>query len=193
MSINSNTISSSKTKGVKMKRLLDKKYTILCDIDDTLIYTNLANFLAYQKAIYEVSKIKISHKFLEKRCDGGILSSLKINDDLKLEIKALKDKYFKEFIKFTHKNQFLYKVLYELKDKKDIYILTNGDEKRINLLIDYYKIDKISKIYINKSGNKYKNCIDKFNLNPKNIIAIDDEEFSDIKTANIENFLQARR
>ncbi|MCZ6160246.1 hypothetical protein [Campylobacter ureolyticus] len=42
-----------------MKELKD--YTFLFDVDDTLIYTNLTNFLSYKRAIFEVTGMVLSH------------------------------------------------------------------------------------------------------------------------------------
>lgn len=42
-----------------------KKLTFLFDVDDTLIYTNLTNFLSYKRAIFEVTGMVLSDKFLK--------------------------------------------------------------------------------------------------------------------------------
>lgn len=46
-----------------MKEL--KNHTFLFDVDDTLIYTNLTNFLSYKRATFEVTCIVLSDKFLK--------------------------------------------------------------------------------------------------------------------------------
>ena len=46
-----------------MKKL--KNHTFLFDVDDTLIYANLTNFLSYKKAIFEATDMVLSERFLK--------------------------------------------------------------------------------------------------------------------------------
>lgn len=46
-----------------MKKL--KNHAFLFDADDTLIYTNLTNFISYKRAIFEVTGMVLSERFLK--------------------------------------------------------------------------------------------------------------------------------
>lgn len=60
-----------------------------------------------------------------------------------------------------------------IQKESEVFIVTNAKESRINLMFEFYNLKNLPQIYINKSGNKYQNCIAKFGLNAKDIVAFD--------------------
>lgn len=152
------------------------------DIDDTLIHTNLANFLSYQKAICEVKSVEIRPTLLQNRCDKNLLANFSLNEGESKRIKSLKDKYFCEFLPTTKTNAFLFTLMQILQQKHSVILLTNAHKKRIESLLSYHNLRNLPTIFYNKSGNKYKNCIAHFRLNACAVIVFEDSD-SDIKCA----------
>lgn len=152
------------------------------DIDDTLIHTNLANFLSYQRAICEVKSVEIRPTILQNRCDKNLLANFSLNEGESNRIKSLKDKYFHDFLCATKINSFLFALMQILRQKHSVFLLTNAHKKRIESLLDYHNLRDLPMIFYNKSGNKYKNCIAHFHLNANAMIAFEDSD-SDIKCA----------
>lgn len=168
-----------------MKKL--KNHTFLFDVDDTLIYTNLTNFLSYKRAIFEVTGRVLSEGFLKNRCDRRVLQYLNLDEQTCFEIARAKERYFKEYIKQTSINKKLFKLMQSIQKESDVFIVTNVKESRINLMFEFYNLKNLPQIYINKSGNKYQNCIAEFGLNARDIVAFDDEltQISHAKKAGI--------
>ena len=98
-----------------MKKL--KNHTFLFDVDDTLIYTNLTNFLSYKRAIFEVTGMVLSERFLKDRCDKRVLQYLNLDEQACFEIARAKERYFKEYIKQTSINKKLFKLCNPYKRK----------------------------------------------------------------------------
>lgn len=66
--------------------------------------------------------------------------------------------------------------------KIPIYICTNANCDRVKLLIDYHKLFFYKDIFFNKNGNKFENCIKKYNIDLSAIIVFEDDE-REIKNA----------
>lgn len=159
----------------------NKDFVFCFDIDDTLIKTNLANFLSYQKAIADIKNITISPTLLQKRCDKDLLNSLNLNTQESKKIKTLKDKYFYEFLSYTAINHFLYGFMRLLQKSHNVILITNARKPRIESLIKYHCLNTPS-IFYNKNGNKYKNCIEHFHLNATSMVVFEDSD-KDIRYA----------
>lgn len=159
-----------------------KDFYFFFDIDDTLIHTNLANFLSYQKAICEVKSVEICPILLQNRCDKNLLANFCLNERESKHIKSLKDKYFNDFLSTTKINHFLFALMQILQQTNSVILLTNAHKKRIESLLTYHNLCDLPTIFYNKSGNKYKNCIAHFRLNINAVIAFEDSD-SDIKCA----------
>lgn len=161
---------------------LDKNHCFCFDIDDTLIHTNLANFLAYQKAIYEVKNVLISPALLKNRCDKTLLLDFKPNKRESERIKALKDKFFVGFLSFTKINDLMLWFMRILQEKFSVILVTNAKYQRIETLVKYHKLENLPAIFYNPQGNKYKNCIEKFSLNAEFMTIFEDND-KEIKCA----------
>ena len=142
----------------------------------------MTNFLSYKRAIFEVIGMILSDEFLKNRCDKRVLQYLNLDEQACFEIARAKERYFKEYIKQTSINKKLFKLMQSIQKESDVFIVTNAKESRINLMFEFYNLKNLPQIYINKSGNKYQNCIEKYNLDAKKIIAFDDE-ISQLKNA----------
>ena len=168
-----------------MKKL--KNHIFLFNAGDTPIYTNLTNFLSYKRAILKLLGIVLSDKFLKNRCNKRVLQYINLDKQVCFEIARAKERYFKEYIKQTSINKKLFKLMQSIQKESEVFIVTNAKESRINLMFEFYNLKNLPQIYINKSGNKYQNCIAEFGLNARDIVAFDDEltQLSHAKKAGI--------
>ena len=155
---------------------LDKNHCFCFDIDDTLIHTNLANFLAYNKAIYEVKNAFLSPALLQSRCDKNLLANFNLTTHESKRIKSLKEKYFRDFLRATKINHLLYNLMRLLQGKYSVILITNAKRKRIDSLIKYHNLRNLPTIFYNRGGNKYKNCIEKFCLDASAMSIFEDSD-----------------
>ncbi|MGX3011531.1 HAD hydrolase-like protein [Helicobacter sp. 23-1044] len=151
-------------------------------MDDTLIHTNLANFLSYNKAICEVKNALLCPALLQSRCDKNLLANFNLTTRESNLIKSLKEKYFYDFLPTTKINHLLYSLMRLLQGKYSTILITNAKRKRIDLLIKYHNLRNLPMIFYNSGGNKYQNCIEHFCLNARGLSVFEDND-KDIKCA----------
>ena len=165
----------------------DENYCFCFDIDDTLIQTNLANFLAYQKAIFEVKGALINPTMLKDRCDKDLLTAFKLSKQKNEYIKVLKDRYFRSFLSFTKINNLMLCFMQILQKQYKVILVTSAKQQRIETLIKYHKLENLPTIFYNLQGNKYKNCLEKFSLNAKFMMIFEDndKEIKDAQKAGV--------
>lgn len=66
--------------------------------------------------------------------------------------------------------------------KHSVMLVTNANNNRIESLIKHHRLKNLPNIFFNKSGNKYKHCIESFGLNANAMIVFEDSD-KDIKYA----------
>lgn len=141
---------------------MDKKLYLI-DLDNTLIYTDRANNLAYEKAIKDLLKIE-GYKLFEElssistgRITKQTLAQLLINKDMIQRIVALKNECFENFLFATEGNLILLNELDNLKMQGHLILATNANKRRALEIIDYYKLRNYFKqiICCKGSENKY--------------------------------------
>ena len=156
---------------------MDKKIYLI-DLDNTLIHTNRANNLAYEKAIKDLFKGNRGEHIYSQifRASNGritkqdlIKNKLCLNDIDKIVI--AKNDCFKYFLFATRRNDNLYKKLQEIKRQEDtsITLVTNANKQRANELLAYYETYSLFEnvIYCGGIDNKYEYAINE--LFPLNI------------------------
>lgn len=153
---------------------MDKKLYLI-DLDNTLIYTDRANNLAYEKAIKDLLKIE-GYKLFEElssistgRITKQTLAQLLINKDMIQRIVALKNECFENFLFATEGNLILLNELDNLKMQGHLILATNANKRRALEIIDYYKLRNYFEqiICCEGSENKYENV--KQRLNQKGV------------------------
>lgn len=141
---------------------MDKKLYLI-DLDNTLIYTDRANNLAYEKAIKDLLKIE-GYKLFEElssistgRITKQTLAQLLINKDMIQRIVTLKNECFENFLFATEGNLILLNELDNLKMQGHLILATNANKRRALEIIDYYKLRNYFKqiICCKGSENKY--------------------------------------
>lgn len=150
---------------------MDKKIYLI-DLDNTLIYTNRANNLAYEKAIKDLFKgNRGEHIYsqLFEASNGRItkqdLSKNKICSSNIDKIVIAKNDCFKYFLFATRINDDLYKKLQEIKHHENTFVtlVTNANRQRANELLAYYETYSLFEnvIYCGGIDNKYEYAINK--------------------------------
>ena len=159
---------------------LDKGYSIVFDMDGTLIESDIANNLAYQKA-YQM-------KFGSGAClqMNGRITRERLQNELPLSIKDLNDiVIFKQQVLYSYvhcmKATKIYDYAKSLIGKFPLYLATNAHTNRASLLLNHYHMADmfdgvicIEDIPSNKS--KLDVAIEKFGLDPNRIIVFENSQ-----------------
>lgn len=170
---------------------LSFKY-LLVDFDNTLVFTNEANNLAYRRSIEDIAQMKMSDKqyqlVVSSMPDQRITATglyeiiseiLNISLDVP-KIATYKNKIYPAFISYIQKNDVLIRALENIKSNHEITIIlvTNANPRRVIPILDFFDLEgPFERIfYTNNSLDKYSLVISQLNLNPDNLIIIDDDQ-----------------
>ena len=174
------------------------------DLDGTLVDTNFANYLSYQKAIQSIINKKIDIPYNpNKRFNRGVLKR-QIPNLLEKEYKRiihLKEQYYKDYLSDTQLNTLIADILIHYSKTNKTVLVTNCREDRALMTLNYYGLlDKFSHFYYRQIAdnkrriNKYQNTISHLKISPDSVIAIENEksEICDAIRAGIpfQNILQ---
>lgn len=155
---------------------------LLIDMDGTLIETDYANYLSYQKAIKEVLSVDIFYNST-KRFTRKILKDcfLSINKDTFNDIIRLKEKYYSYFLDKTYLNVTLINLLNRYQTNKKILVTKCSKERGIQTLKYHNLFSFFDDIVYATTDNKYNEVIGKYSLNPTDIVIFenDDSEIDD--------------
>ena len=171
------------------------------DLDGTLVNTNYANWLAYKKALFEISPNLIMPVYHEKLRFNRAMLCLSFPDldaGMYEKIILAKTLYYKEFLEQTHLNGELVALLRQVSSEYRTYLLTNCRKERAFMVLDFWDlISEFDDIICNETGrassdlNKYKTALMRLHVSPEKVIAFEDEEaeiskakMSNIKTIN---------
>lgn len=169
---------------------LDSKITtdtvLFFDMDGTLVDTNLANFLAYKKAILSVTKSNQDLTYnSEKRFNRSILKNVVPNLTDKEYDKIIQEKEtcYNDFLNETKLNAEIANILSKYSATNKTVLVTNCRKDRAMTTLKHFGLDdKFSYIFCRefddngKKINKFQNAILKLGVPPNLVIAFENEE-----------------
>jgi len=167
------------------------------DLDGTLVDTNLANFLSYDKAIKSVIK---SHRGLtynpDKRFNRSNLKNAvpNLSEEEYKKIIQEKEVFYKDFLHETILKTEIAGILYKYSKTNKTILVTNCRKNRALTTLSHFGLaDKFSRIFYREFGenektNKFQNAISKLGIPPNLVLAYENEEIeiTDAKQAGIE-------
>jgi beta-phosphoglucomutase len=156
------------------------------DMDGTLLDTNLANFLAYKKAIEFVTNSDHGLVFnSEQRFNRSNLIKAVPNLSQKEynEIILQKEAYYELFLPNTKLIDNVAEILFKYSETHLTVLVTNCRKDRALITLNHFRLtDKFDHIFFREFAkkdekiNKYQNAIIKLDVQPELIIAFEDEE-----------------
>ncbi|MEO0160467.1 MAG: hypothetical protein ABIL47_08355 [candidate division WOR-3 bacterium] len=148
-------------------------------MDNTLVYTNYANYIAYKRAVKDVlggnfvfnSKLRLTREVIKK---------LFPNIDYKQynAIIKLKEKYYSDCLFLTKLNLNLVNLLKKFKKTSRIVLVSSSRKIRVHQILDYYK-DDIPK---GKFFNKYEYALYVIGVDSSRVIIYEDD-LNQVKSA----------
>ena len=185
-------------KKLNLDKIITNDTVLFFDMDDTLIDTNLANFLSYKKAIESITEIKQSIKYNpDQRFNRSNLKNalphLNINQYEK--IVQEKEKYYTKFLPETKINQVIVEILFKYFKTNKTVLVTNCRKDRALKTLNYYELyDKFNHIFYRQNTNnkekinKFQNAILTLGIPPLSVIAFenDESEMIDARNAGIQ-------
>lgn len=167
------------------------------DMDGTLVETNLANFLAYKKAIITVTKSNYNLIYNpDRRFNRSNLKNAAPNlaENEYAKIIQEKEKFYNDFLHETKLNVEIADILFKYSKTNKTVLVSNCRKNRAMTTLKYFGLeDKFSHIFCrefvsNDKINKFQNAISKLGIAPNLVIAFENEEIeiTDAKRAGIE-------
>lgn len=185
----------------KVSYIIDAKITtdtvIFFDMDGTLIHTDYANFLSFEKAIQFVKGKTFNLVFdPEIRLNRSNIKD-SVPDLTCIEYNKIVEKkqiFYKDFIDKTELNPVLASIVNDYSITNQLTLVTNCREERAFETLNHFElVDKFSHVFyrqFDEKGervNKYQNAILKLGILPEMAIAFENEEIeiTDAKLAGI--------
>lgn len=174
---------------------IPKQNILFFDMDGTLVDTNYANYLAYQKAIKITignnKNLKFNHNY---RFDKSYLVRFypNITEQEYKSIISLKGVFYDEFLGETKLNDIVADFLLRSSRFNKTILVTKSNKNRAlstlryHNLIEYFN-DFLFAENIKVSSNKYESAINELMINPNNITVIEDDiiEISNAKKSGV--------
>ena len=158
------------------------------DLDGTLIDTDFANFLSYQKAILTITKS--DHKLVydaQNRFNRSNLKSV-IPNLTEAEYENIiqeKEKLYKDSLHETKLIEVIANILFKYSETNKTVLVTNCREERALLTLNYFGItDKFDNIFCrqivdnDKKVNKFQNAISELGISPNFVVAFENGAFN---------------
>lgn len=168
------------------------------DMDGTLIDTDYANLLSYEKAIRSVtnSDFKLAYN-PDERFNRNNLKNIipNLSESEYNRIVQMKEEYYKDFLHETKPINQIVELLWKYSKTNQTVLVTNSREDRARITLNYHKLtDKFNHLFFkqvensNGKANKFLNAVTALNILPHLIIAYENEEIEIInaKQAGIE-------
>lgn len=143
---------------------IPRSFSVFCDLDGTLIDTDRANYLAYRRAVKEVTNGFHDVDYTRERLNRDTLKTRlpSLTASQVEEIVACKSEYFTEFLSDTKLNTELARVITEHRDTNKIYLVTQCRERRAIQVLDHHKLLNcftqlvcLKRLNLGVSSNKY--------------------------------------
>jgi len=174
------------------KILIGKTYLIF-DLDGTIIDTDKANLLSYQKAIKKVRNIDLqllyeSHERFTRKKLNLIIPNLAVQEFEK--IIEMKTNIFQKNLKYTILNTSILEIINKFSKSNKIILATNSHKIKADLLLNHYDLFNLfdkkyyKEDYTNKN-NKYQYILDDLNISPNNIMIFEDNQNEIIKAIDL--------
>lgn len=156
------------------------------DMDGTLLDTNLANFLSYNKAIQSV--VNLNHNLTynhNKRFNRSILKNVlpNLTDEEYEKIVHEKEEFYNDFLNEINIISETAEILIKYSKTNKTVLVTNCRKERAMKILKHFGLfDKFSNIFYREFGangekvNKFQNAILKLGIPPNLIIAFENEE-----------------
>lgn len=155
-------------------------------MDGTLIETNYANFLSYEKAIYSITQSNYNLTYNpEKRFNRTQLKIAvpNLNEVEYEKIIQEKEKYYNDFLHEVKLNPIVAEILFRYSKTNKTVLVTNcRKERAIKTLSHFGLTDKFSEIFYrhlndnNEKINKFQKALSKLGISPEIVVAFENEE-----------------
>lgn len=156
---------------------INTTYSIVFDLDGTLIDTDMANNLSYKKAVYDILGYQIAEG-CKRLTRETIQLMFNIDSYTMQKIIADKECLFPNYLNRTSTLSGYY-LLRHLK-APSVILLTNARQRRAKLLLDYYNLhNSFSRIYYREdySGiSKFEYLIQTVGINSTGVILFENED-----------------
>lgn len=166
-----------------LKLQICAEHILFFDMDDTLINTNFANFLAYQKAFFAVTHAKLNANYHPKQSFNR--KALKkaaphLNQQTYDNVIQEKERLYHEFLVETELNNHVADILFRYCKTNRTILVTNCRKNRALLTLDFWGLThKFSSMFFKKEyeekTNKYQNAINSLEIAPELVIAFENE------------------
>ncbi len=176
---------------------INKDTVLLFDMDGTLVVTDFANFLSYQKAIELVIGLdkEIQYNPNERFNRTTLKTVLPNLTETEYEkIIQQKDKNYKEHLSQTKLNKPVADILLQYSNTNKTVLVTNCRQDRALMTLNYYNLtDKFSNLIFRQISdnesrmNKYKYALSSLNLSAQTVVVFENEkqEIEDAKLVGI--------
>jgi len=178
----------------RLENLITEDTILFFDMDGTLVDTNLANFLAYEKAILSVTKTNHNITYNpEKRFNRSNLTYAvpNLSEAEYSKIIQEKEKYYMDFLPETKLNGAMVEILFRYSKTNVTVLVTNCRKDRALTTLNHFSLTShfTNILYRQFSDNetkinKFQNAISTLNLSPKLIVAFENEEAEIVDARN---------
>ena len=167
------------------------------DMDGTLVDTNLANFLAYKKAVDSVLQTESNLVYnSEIRFNRSVLKTNfpHLTDKVVEKVIQVKESLYDEFLEVIKLIDENVEVLLKYSKSNQTYLVTNCRKNRALKTLNHFGlIDKFTNVFYrtfdenNKKVNKFEKALSILGVPPNIVIAFENEEIEieDAKSAGI--------
>ncbi len=167
----------------EIARKIKKGNILFFDLDGTLVETNYANFLAYNKALKLLLNKSIIYNPQERFTREKL--SLTFPALTREEIKNIIEKkeiFYEDYVREIKLNTAMYHILNYYHTTNRIFLVTNCRKDRALKILQHYNLyGKFEKIFYQKCDNgkminKFKHAISYLNIIPETVIVFENEQ-----------------